>query len=41
MAAIEMARQAGHRGEEAQVLLQNEDGTFDLKWTYGIDPYNP
>lgn len=39
--AIDAAHKVGEQGEEAQVLVINEDGTAQPAWTYGQDPFPP
>jgi hypothetical protein len=34
-AAIEAARSSGCLGNETEVLIQTEDGSFRTAWTYG------
>ncbi|RYE07415.1 MAG: DUF2188 domain-containing protein [Hyphomicrobiales bacterium] len=41
-AAIRAAVDAAHAWKgDAQVMVQREDGTFQIEWTYGHDPYPP
>ncbi len=37
-AAVDAAHEAGRRGLDCQVLLQDQ---FRVEWTYGKDPYPP
>ena len=39
--AVDTAHKAGKNGNDAQVLVQGEDGKFRTEWTYGHDPYPP
>jgi hypothetical protein len=38
-AAINYAEKDGQTGRNAQVLVQGEDRTFRVEWTYARDPY--
>jgi hypothetical protein len=38
-AAIDYAEKDGQTGRDAQVLVQDEDKTFRVEWTYRRDPY--
>jgi Uncharacterized protein conserved in bacteria (DUF2188) len=40
-AAVDAAHQAGTKGLDAQVLVQDRDGRWQTEWTYGRDPYPP
>jgi hypothetical protein len=40
-AAIEAANADGNSGDEAQVLVQENNDEFRAEWTYGNDPYPP
>jgi hypothetical protein len=40
-AAVEAANQDGVRGNDAQVLVQDDDQKFRTEWTYSHDPYPP
>ena len=37
-AAVDAAHEAGRKGLNGQVLLQDQ---FSIEWTYGNDPYPP
>jgi hypothetical protein len=37
-AAVDAAHEAGRKGLNGQVLLQDQ---FSIEWTYGKDPYPP
>ena len=37
-AAVDGAYKAGRRGDDAQVIIQDEN-EFRTEWTYGRDPY--
>ena len=39
--AIDAAHGLGEKGEETQVLQQDERGSTQAVWTYGIDSYPP
>lgn len=39
--AVDTAHKAGGSGHDAQVYVHKADGTFQLEWTYGHDPYPP
>ena len=39
--AIDAAHGLGEKGEETQVLQQDERGSTQPVWTYGIDSYPP
>lgn len=39
--AIDTAHKAGEGGYEAQVLVQEADGRFATRWTYGKDAWPP
>ena len=38
-AAIDYAEKDGQAGRDAEVLVQREDRTYRVEWTYGRDPY--
>lgn len=38
--AIDWAQVHGLAGHHSQVVLQ-EEGDFEIQWTYGTDPYPP
>lgn len=40
-AAIDAAHLIGSKGEDAQVLVQDDTMRFRTEWTYGQDPYPP
>lgn len=40
-AAVDSAHTDGSTGHDAQVLVQDTDGTVRTEWTYGHDPYPP
>ena len=40
-AAIDAAHLIGSRGEDAQVLVQDENMQFRTEWTFGQDVYPP
>jgi hypothetical protein len=40
-AAIDAAHLIGSKGEDAQVLVQDDAMRFRTEWTYGQDPYPP
>lgn len=39
--ALESARAEALSNQPSQVLVQKQDGTFQIEWTYGDDPYPP
>jgi hypothetical protein len=40
-AAVDAAHLVGTKGGNAEVLVQTDDNTFRVRWTYGKDPYPP
>jgi hypothetical protein len=37
--AICWAQAQGERGHEAQVMVQDDESRWQVKWTYGTDPF--
>lgn len=40
-AAIDDARRWAKANPPSQVMVQKQDGTFQVEWTYGQDPFPP
>jgi hypothetical protein len=39
--AVDAANKLGEQGEETQVLVMDENGALQPRWTHGHDPYPP
>jgi hypothetical protein len=39
--ARQMARADKAEGQDTQLVVQREDGTWQTEWTYGNDPFPP
>jgi hypothetical protein len=40
-ASVDAAHKIGAKDQDAQVLIQGENGQWRTEWTYGHDPYPP
>jgi hypothetical protein len=40
-AAVESAYEAGERGFDAEVLIADRDGAYQVAWQYGSDSFPP
>jgi hypothetical protein len=39
--AVDCAHTEGKKGNDAQVVIQDQSGKWQTEWTYGHDPYPP